>query len=67
MYMISRAVQFFLAGRMRPVGRRLESPGLQLMQASKVNNLGGGGTQFFLEFIINTKNIHVVEGYHFSF
>ena len=26
MYMTSRAAQFYLAGRMRPVGRRLESP-----------------------------------------
>ena len=28
MYMTSRAAQYCLAGRMRPVGRRLESPGL---------------------------------------
>ena len=39
MYMTSRATQYCLAGRMRPVGRRLESPGLnnQIKKACNVS------------------------------
>ena len=38
MYMTSGAAQFCLAGHMRPVGRRLESPAIDDMVGNKEGN-----------------------------